>query len=123
MIVPMKLFLRMVQICRSHTLGLIFAISYTYFSFKKYTLCSSFKKNLLSVDHFTKENNVFIKFHPYHFFLKDQTAGVTFYTENVKMESTTYRHHRRLITPSKKVANVHERTRFGQGINYKMEYR
>jgi len=40
------------------------------------TLCvPSIRKNLVSVHHFTTQNNIFIEFHPFYFLVKDQITG------------------------------------------------
>jgi hypothetical protein len=42
------------------------------------TLCvPTIKKNLISVHHFTKHNNVYLEFHPTYFCVKDRTTGAT----------------------------------------------
>ncbi|KAL6348523.1 hypothetical protein AAG906_013143 [Vitis piasezkii] len=33
-------------------------------------------KNLIFVHHLTKQNNVFVEFHPFHFLVKDKITGV-----------------------------------------------
>ena len=40
------------------------------------TLCvPNLCKNLISVHHLTKQNNVFVELHPFHFFVKDKIMG------------------------------------------------
>jgi len=42
------------------------------------TLCvPTIQKNLISVHHFTKHNNVYIEFHPTYFLVKDRITGAT----------------------------------------------
>jgi hypothetical protein len=44
------------------------------------TLCvPSIHKNLISVHHFTLQNNVFIEFHPFFFLVKDQITGAVLF--------------------------------------------
>ena len=33
-------------------------------------------KNLISIHHLTKQNNVFVEFHPFYFLVKDKISGV-----------------------------------------------
>ena len=41
------------------------------------TLCvPNLSKNLIFVHHLTKQNNVVVEFHPFHFFVKDKITGV-----------------------------------------------
>ena len=73
------------------------------------TLCvPNLCKNLISVHHLTKQNNVFVEFHPFHFFVKDKITGAILirgvcdngvYTFPGKMVASS----------SQMVANVHER--------------
>ena len=73
------------------------------------TLCvPNLCKNLISVHHLTKQNNVFVEFHPFHFFVKDKITGAILirgacdngvYTFPGKM----------VVSSSQMVANVHER--------------
>ena len=42
------------------------------------TLCvPTIKKNLIYVHHFTKTKNIYLKFHPSYFFMKDRIMGAT----------------------------------------------
>lgn len=74
------------------------------------TLCvPTIKKNLISVHHFAKHNNVYLEFHPSHFLVKDQITGVTLLKG--ECEDGVYPLPESMATISKKiVAYVHERT-------------
>jgi transposase InsO family protein len=76
----------------------------------KDTLCvPNLFKNLISVHHFTSQNNVFIEFHPSYFLVKDKISRVTL----VKgaCENGVYIFPETLVASSfPMVANVHERT-------------
>jgi hypothetical protein len=76
------------------------------------TLCvPNICKNLISVHHFTSQNNVFLEFHPFYFLVKDQTTGATLLRR--ACESGVYHFPNSLVgSNSKIVANVHERTSF-----------
>ena len=64
-------------------------------------------KNLISVHHFTKQNNVFVELHPFHFFVKDATTGVILLKG--ACNNGIYIFPDSMVTPQN-VANVHERT-------------
>ena len=76
----------------------------------KDTLCvPNLFKNLISVHHFTSQNNVFIEFHPSYFLVKDKISRVTL----VKgaCENGVYIFPETLVASSfPMVANEHERT-------------
>ena len=76
------------------------------------TLCvPNICKNLISVHHFTSQNNVFLEFHPSHFLMKDPITGATLLRG--ACESSVYHFPNSLVGSSSKiVANVHERTSF-----------
>ena len=76
------------------------------------TLCvPNICKNLISVHHFTSQNNVFLEFHPSHFLVKDPITGATLLRG--ACESGVYHFPNSLVGSSSKiVANVHERTSF-----------
>lgn len=65
--------------------------------------------NFLFVYYFTKQNNILIEFHSNYYFVKDQSIGCHFYTENVKMRFT-YLLALMASTPSKPVAYVDKLT-------------
>jgi hypothetical protein len=75
------------------------------------TLCvPHIHKNLISVHHFTKHNNVFLELHPFFFLVKDKTTGAILLRG--AYENDVYMFPNSLVafpTP-KKVAYVHERT-------------
>ena len=73
------------------------------------TLCvPNLSKNLISVHHFTKQNNV-VEFHPFHFFVKYKITGVILLRG--ACENGVYTFPELMMSPpSKMVANVHERT-------------
>lgn len=70
---------------------------------------SNIHKNLISMHHFTKQNNVFVEFHSFYFLVKDQTTGVILLRD--ACENAVYMFPNSLVTSnSTMVANVHERT-------------
>ena len=72
------------------------------------TLCvPNLCKNLISVNHLTKQNNVFVEFHPFYFLVKDKISGAILLKEACNNGIYTFP---KSIVASKKVANVHERT-------------
>jgi transposase InsO family protein len=76
------------------------------------TLCvPNICKILIFVHHFTSQNNVFLKFHPSHFLVKDPITGATLLRG--ACESGVYHFPNSLVGfYSKIVANVHDRTSF-----------
>jgi hypothetical protein len=76
------------------------------------TLCvPNIYKNIISVHHFTSQNNVFLEFYPFYFLVKDQTTGATLIRG--VCESSVYHFPNSLVgSASKIVANVHEQTLF-----------
>jgi len=64
-------------------------------------------KNLIYVHHFTKQNNVFVELHHFHFFVKDATTGAILLKG--ACNNGIYIFPDSLVTPQK-VANVHEWT-------------
>jgi hypothetical protein len=74
------------------------------------TLCvPNLCKNLISVHHLTKQNNVFVEFHPFHFLVKDTITGATLLRGACNDGIYTFPTSMVPIS-SKKVANVHVRT-------------
>ena len=72
------------------------------------TLCVlNLCKNLISVHHLTKQNNVFIEFHPFYFLVKDKISGAILLKGACNNGIYTFPES---IVASKKFANVHERT-------------
>jgi transposase InsO family protein len=72
------------------------------------TLCvPTIQKNLISVHHFTKHNNVYIEFHPTYFLVKDRITGATLLKGDC--EDGVYPFPEDL-PPRNIVAYVHERT-------------
>jgi histone deacetylase 1/2 len=74
------------------------------------TLCvPNLCKNLIYVHHLTKQNNVFVEFHPFHFLMKDTITGAILLrgacNDGIYTFSTLM-----VLVSSKKVANVHVRT-------------
>ena len=74
------------------------------------TLCvPNIRKNLISVHHFTSQNNVFVEFHPLFFLVKDKIMGAVLLKG--ACENDVYTLPDLLVQDSPKmVANVHERT-------------
>ncbi|KAF8377299.1 hypothetical protein HHK36_030674 [Tetracentron sinense] len=93
----------------SHIGSLSFASPNCIFHLRD-TLCvPTIKKNLISVHHFTKQNNVFLEFHPSHFFVKDRITGATLLKD--ECEDGVYPLPETMATVSKPaIAYVHERT-------------
>ena len=74
------------------------------------TLCvPNLCKNLISVHHLTKENNVFVELHPFHFFVKDTTTRAILLRGACNNGIYTFLAST-VASSSKKVANVHEQT-------------
>ncbi|KAJ0086501.1 hypothetical protein Patl1_07025 [Pistacia atlantica] len=74
------------------------------------TLCvPKLSKNLISVHHLTKQNNVFVEFHPFHFFVKDKITGAILLQGACENDVYTFPESM-MSSPSKMVANAHERT-------------
>ena len=72
------------------------------------TLCvPNLCKNLISVHHLTKQNNVFVEFHPFYFLVKNKISGAILLKGACNNGIYTFLES---IVASKKVANVHERT-------------
>ena len=72
------------------------------------TLCvPNLCKNLISVHHLTKQNNVFFEFHPFYFLVKDKISGAILLKGACNNDIYTFPES---IVASKKVANVHEWT-------------
>ena len=72
------------------------------------TLCvPNLCKNLISVHHLTKQNNVFVEFHPFYFLVNDKISGAILLKGACNNGIYTFPES---IVASKKVANVHERT-------------
>ena len=78
--------------------------------FLRDTLCvPHIHKNLISVHHFTKQNNVFVEFHPFYFLVKEQKTGAILLRG--ACENGVYVFPNSPIASSfKMVSNVHERT-------------
>jgi hypothetical protein len=78
--------------------------------FLRDTLCvPNLCKNLIFVHHLTKQNNVFVEFHPSYFFCEGQDHGAILLRG--ACENGVYTFLKSLVAPpSKMVANVHERT-------------
>jgi hypothetical protein len=62
-------------------------------------------KNLIFVHHLTKQNNVFVEFHPFYFLVKDEITGTILLKGACNNGIYTFP---TLMTASKKVANVYE---------------
>ena len=72
------------------------------------TLCvPNLCKNLIFVRHLTKQNNVFVEFHPFYFLVNDKISGAILLKGACNNGIYTFPES---IVTSKKVANVHERT-------------
>jgi hypothetical protein len=63
------------------------------------------RKNLIYVHHFTKQNNVFVELHPFHFFVKDAITGAILLKG--ACNNGIYIFSDSMVTPQKG-ANVHE---------------
>ena len=79
-----------------------------------FTLCDTLYvpnlcKNLISVHHLTKQNNVLLNFTLFHFFVKDTTTGAILLRGACNNGIYTFPTST-VASSSKKVANVHERT-------------
>uniref|UniRef100_A0A2N9H783 CCHC-type domain-containing protein n=1 Tax=Fagus sylvatica TaxID=28930 RepID=A0A2N9H783_FAGSY len=74
------------------------------------TLCvPNLCKNLISVHHLTKQNNVFVELHPFHFFVKDKITGAILIRG--ACDNGVYTFPGKMVASSSPmVANVHERT-------------
>ena len=74
------------------------------------TLCVlNLKKNLISVHHFTSQNNVYVEFHPSYFLVKEPITGAILLRGSC--ENDIYIFPESLVRNfSQKVANVHEQT-------------
>ena len=74
------------------------------------TLCvPNLSKNLIFVHHLTKQNNVVVEFHHFHFFVKDKITRVILLQG--ACENGVYIFPESMMSPtSKMIANVHERT-------------
>jgi hypothetical protein len=65
------------QVCKYLILG-HYLHPPTHIFHLKDTLCvPEIKKKLISVHHFTKQNNVYLEFHPSYFLVKDRITGAT----------------------------------------------
>ena len=72
------------------------------------TLCvPNLCKNLISVHHLTKQNNIFVEFHPFYFLVKAKISGAILLKGACNNGIYTFSES---IVASKKVANVHEQT-------------
>jgi hypothetical protein len=72
------------------------------------TLCvPTIQKNLISVHHFTKHNNVYLEFHPTYFLVKDRITGATLLKGDCKDGVYPFPED---LPPKNIVAYVHERT-------------
>ena len=93
----------------SHIGSLSFASSNRVFHLHD-TLCvPTIQKNLISVHHFTKHNNVYLEFYPTYFLVKDRITGVILLKG--ECEDGVYPFSEHLPPNSKNViAYVHERT-------------
>jgi len=93
----------------SHIGSLVFHSLTRAFQLKD-TLCvPSIRKNLISVHHFTTQNNVFLEFHPFYFLVKDQITGAILFKG--ACENGVYPLPDSLVGSSSKImANVHEGT-------------
>ena len=74
------------------------------------TLCvPNIRKNLISVHHFTSQNNVFVEFHPLFFLVKDKITGTVLLKG--ACENDVYTLPNLLVQASPKmVVDVHEQT-------------
>jgi len=77
-----------------------------------FTLCDTICvpnlcKNLISVHHLTKQNNVFVEFHPFYFFVKDEIIGTILLKGACNNGIYTFP---TSMTASEKVVYMHERT-------------
>ncbi|KAJ0020732.1 hypothetical protein Pint_31511 [Pistacia integerrima] len=93
----------------SHIGSLSFASPSCIFHLRD-TLCvPTIKKHLISVHHFTKQNNVYFEFHPSHFFVNDRITGATLLKG--ECEDGVYPLPETMATVSKPaITYVHERT-------------
>ena len=64
-------------------------------------------KKLIYVHHFTKQNNVFVELHPFHFLVKDQITRATLLKGTCNNGIYTFP---ASMMASPKVVNMHERT-------------
>ena len=72
------------------------------------TLCvPNLCKNLISMHHLTKQNDVFVEFQPFYFLVKDKITGAILLKEACNNGIYTFSES---LVVSKKVANVHEQT-------------
>ena len=93
----------------SHIGSLVFHSPNHAFQLKDTLYVPSIRKNLISIHHFTTQNNVFIEFHPFYFLVKDQITGAILLKG--ACENGVYPLPDSLAGSSSKiVANVHERT-------------
>ncbi|RVW26322.1 Retrovirus-related Pol polyprotein from transposon RE2 [Vitis vinifera] len=78
MMVLMKLLLEMDQVCPL-LIPILLLFHFQTENFKLKILCvPTINKNLISVHHFTKQNNVILEFHPTYFLVKDRRTGEIF---------------------------------------------
>ena len=91
----------------SHIGSLALHSPHRTFTFRD-TLCvPNLCKNLISVHHLTKQNNVFVEFHSFYFLVKNKISGAILLKGACNNGIYTFLES---IVASKKVANVHERT-------------
>ena len=62
----------MVQVWQSHTLD---PSPLRNFTLQETLYVPNLHKKIIYVHHFTKQNNVFVELHPFHFFVKDEDTG------------------------------------------------
>lgn len=89
----------------------LFSITHSFFFHLHDILCVlNIHKNLISVHHFTKQNYVFLEFHPLYFFVKERSTGVILVKGACK--NVVYMFPNSIVASStlKMVAYVHELT-------------
>lgn len=104
----MKLFLVMIQVWKSHTLVLLTYPPQKTFHFHDTLGVPNLHKNLISIHYFTKHNDVFIKFHPFYFLMKEQTMRAILLKSACENDVYLFSTSMVASSPPKMVTNVHE---------------
>ena len=91
----------------SHIGSLALHSPHRTFTFRDTLYVLNLCKNLISVHHLTKQNNVFVEFHSFYFLVKNKISGAILLKGACNNGIYTFLES---IVASKKVANVHERT-------------
>lgn len=102
-----KVILGMVQVWLSHTLVHWIYIPPTTLLHCLTLYVPNLRKNLISIHHFTKQNNVFVELHPFYFVVKDRITREPL--PKGACSNGIYTFPGSMMVPPK-LANVHERT-------------